>query len=419
MARAYFRPKKGVSGKRREAPRNGTWWIDYRGADGVRRQERTPAVTQTEAERYAQDAAKRSFLVRTGGASEAPTPMTFSEAARRYRETVRHLISYRMVDSYLRLHVEPCIGKKLLQEVTPADLDAMTASLRKKLAPGSINLALIRVSSVYRWAHKARIFRGENPVEEAARVRVPVRAPRALTAPQLQALLKAAGRWRLLFLVAAWCGLRKGELLGLKWDDVDLNERVIHVRRSYDRETTKGRRERIVPMPAWLADELHDARKAMVSGWVFPGRKGKMRQGEHFRTADHFRATLVRANLIRGWRMECPCGHSEDLPAKVARDCPACGAAVLPTPVPVDMTFRHLRSTCATLLGDLRTAQAILGHSSPAVTARHYYAANLETLRAAVEAMPRARDTDGTPPQARHGAGQFFAKNRKQLQGVE
>lgn len=413
MARAYFRPKKGFTGKRKEAPRNGTWWIDFAGADGARRQERTPARTETEAERYAQEASQRAYGVRTGVTSALPSEfLTFTEAARRYRATVSHLVSYPQIEVYLSKHLEPNIGRKLLQEITPADVDALAAKLMKRLSPGTVQQALIRVSAVYTWARRSRIYRGENPVSEAAKVDVPTRAPRALTAPQLQALLDAAGPWRLVFLVAAWCGLRKGEVSGLLWEDVDLEAELLHVRRSYDRATTKGRKERVVPLPSWLAEELRQARTEARSPLVFPNRDGRMRTHGNFRAHDSFRRALVRANLVKGWRLACGCGHVEETPVKAARPCAHCGASVLPRGIPLDMTFRHLRSTCATLLGDLRLAQVMLGHSSPQVTARHYHAAELAALRRAVEALPRARDTDGTPPGGTPPARLAVTRNR-------
>jgi integrase len=65
---------------------------------------------------------------------------------------------------------------------------------------------------------------------------------------------------RALYMVAAMCGLRQGELIALRWRDVDFGARVIRVRRSFTRGkfgTPKSRRSsRAVPMPERVAAEL-------------------------------------------------------------------------------------------------------------------------------------------------------------------
>lgn len=53
---------------------------------------------------------------------------------------------------------------------------------------------------------------------------------------------------RVMYRLAVYTGMRAGELAGLQWPDVDLARRIITVRRSYDRKTTKSGRIRHVPI---------------------------------------------------------------------------------------------------------------------------------------------------------------------------
>ena len=84
-------------------------------------------------------------------------------------------------------------------------------------------------------------------------------------------------RWRLFFRVALSTGLRRGEMIGLRWGDVSLSERVIDVRRSIcpyddieddDSLTTKTEAgERVVPL-------FPDALEALEELYRFAGRTG-------------------------------------------------------------------------------------------------------------------------------------------------
>ena len=76
-----------------------------------------------------------------------------------------------------------------------------------------------------------------------------------------------------------YAGLRLGELRALRWEDVDLAEGVIHVRRSYDREgdvTPKSEAgHRDVPIAAVLHDVLAEHKANATSNQVFPGERAR------------------------------------------------------------------------------------------------------------------------------------------------
>ena len=104
---------------------------------------------------------------------------------------------------------------------------------------------------------------------------------KALTEEELGKLLKALpAEWRLLFDFLAATGLRIGEVIALRWQDIDLSRRRVHVRRRYYRGTFAspkskyGRRD--VPLTSRLAQEL-ELRWMLeddVGGWSSPRRGG-------------------------------------------------------------------------------------------------------------------------------------------------
>ena len=96
-----------------------------------------------------------------------------------------------------------------------------------------------------------------------------------LPAPDELELLTDLVDWHLaLFAVAVYAGLRKGELIALRREDVDLAQRRLYVRRSRDRETTKTGRSRVVAISDELALYLGKQLELYrgLSAWVFPGR---------------------------------------------------------------------------------------------------------------------------------------------------
>ena len=83
-------------------------------------------------------------------------------------------------------------------------------------------------------------------------------------------LANVPDRWRCLFAAALYTGMRKGELLGLRKEDVDLGARLITIRRSHDRDTTKGGHADAVPIAAELAPYLEVAMAASKIGARVP-----------------------------------------------------------------------------------------------------------------------------------------------------
>ena len=130
-------------------------------------------------------------------------------------------------------HVAPMLGAYRVDEIKPQMIRALLERKREEgLRPET-------VSKIHRHLHAMFAF-AEVPVNPAA---LPRRAgPKqrkrkgrgmALTPMQEKRFMDACSpRWRLFFRVALSTGLRRGEMIGLRWGDVSLTERVIDVRRS-------------------------------------------------------------------------------------------------------------------------------------------------------------------------------------------
>lgn len=144
---------------------------------------------------------------------------------------------------------------------------------KKPLAPATLNRYTASLAAVITWAIKKRIApRGYvHPLRTIERRPENNEKLRFLSDTESEALLQAckAAAWpklHVLVLMALTTGARKGELLGLKWSDLDLSERVAYVGR------TKNGQPRVLPLLPAVAEEL-EGFKAGATSLVFPSRR--------------------------------------------------------------------------------------------------------------------------------------------------
>jgi integrase len=142
----------------------------------------------------------------------------------------------------------PFLGRMRLSEIEQRDLKEYVRQLEQQgKAPNTVRLAVAPVRALLATAVEEGVLRF-NP---AAGLRLAQRRPdsvdgddqderervKAMAEAELAALLAVidedAPSWRLFFELLAWSGMRIGELVELRWRDVDLGEQVVRVRRRY------------------------------------------------------------------------------------------------------------------------------------------------------------------------------------------
>jgi integrase len=249
--------------------------------------------------------AERQFRILLEREARSPRPApgahvpTVDEVATSLRERLElrgTSKSYRENCEYMqRVHISPTLGDRKVTEITREDVEALARALLKKmLAPKSVRNILGFLHAVFEHA----IDRGwvrENPVRRAEKPRRRRSAANPdlqfLAAGELEAVLRAIpdkvvvrkpatirrGRpgaapppspdvlgpvLRVVILTAAMTGLRRSELLGLRWRDIDWTSQRIRVRNTFVRgeHSAAGKSElstrRSVPLASRLAREL-------------------------------------------------------------------------------------------------------------------------------------------------------------------
>jgi len=102
------------------------------------------------------------------------------------------------------------------------------------------------------------------------------------TSGEIERFLEATGPEdepvQVMYRLAVYTGLRAGELAGLQWRDVDFGQRILTVRRSYDRQTTKSGRIRRVPILDPVLPVLKGWKLRHSGTWVFTNQIGNVIQ---------------------------------------------------------------------------------------------------------------------------------------------
>jgi integrase len=275
------------------------------------------------------------------------------------RGTVR-VSTYEVTRHMVEPHIIPVLGRIKLKDLNPAHVRGF---YREKLDSGLSAATVRKMHGALHKALKQAVSDGLIPRNVCEAVKPPKVERKEITPldrDQARALLEAAtsDRSEALYVLAVHTGMREGELLGLKWEDVDLERGVLRLRRALVREggktvlgdlkTPKSRRSVRLTRAAVKALRDHLERQMeeiermcslyQPGGLVFATESGTLINPSNLRNRS-FKPLLKRAGLP-------------------------------------DICFHDLRHTCATLLLSQGThpklVQELLGHATIAMTLDTY-----------------------------------------------
>jgi integrase len=258
----------------------------------------------------------------------------------------------------LNRYVLPWLGERRLRDLRKGDIQAWLAALSESgLSRQTVKNIWSGLSSVLRTAMDWGYIK-ENP---AHGVRFPARQPKAATflpTPDQLALIlnQLPEPSHLLMLLLVGTGLRVGEAMGLRWEDIDLDRKSLTVRRDVWHGTVNSPKyvasERVIPLGPVLLEQLR-SRVGNPARWIFEGKSGKPLDPRN----------LARRQLY-----------------------PVLGRLELSR-----FSWHRLRKLHSTYLGDLKVAprilQAQLGHADAALTLNVYAQVVPESQRRAIESL--------------------------------
>ena len=358
--------------------------VRLRGTDG-RERSRT-FRTRKDAERY--ERSQHTAIEEGVWIDPRAGRATLATWAAEWERTVVHLrpSTRRIYSANLRNHILPALGQVELAKLTPSMLRAWLSDLASKSSARGTPMSTGSVAQAYRTLNRVLAaavgdeLLGRNPLRGVSPPRVLAEPMRFLDHDEVAALSMAIDpRYRAFVLVAAYTGLRAGELMALRRRSVDLLHRTITVVEQVQHiagqhlvlppKSSAGRRS--VAMPAVVANALEDHLREYAEpspeGIVFPAPQGGFLRLENFRK--------------RVWQ-----------PATVA-------AGVDP------LRVHDLRHTCASLAiaagADVKVLQRMLGHASAALTLDRYghlLPGQAEAVASRLDEMARAVVPTPTTP---------------------
>ena len=253
-------------------------------------------------------------------------------------------------------HVAPALGNVRLSKLTPAHLQGFYRSkLDAGLSPRTVQYLHSVLHRALKQALRWRLV-PRNVTEAVDPPRVRKEEMRPLSPAEARKLLEATRTDRLeaLYVLAVHCSLRQGELLGLKWKDIDLEAGTLQIRRTLSDgaftapKTARSRRSVKLTAGAVEALKRHSARQADEMT-----RVGERYEDRGLIFASEVGTPFNRHNLTQ---------RSFKLLLKRAE---------LP-----NIRFHDLRHTCATLLLSKgvhpKFVQELLGHATIAITLDTY-----------------------------------------------
>ena len=182
--------------------------------------------------------------------------------------------------SVWKMRITPALGKRPAASLILLDVERMRDALvTDGYSKASATQAIASLSKAYEWGRKLGLvdcanpcrgverFKGEDSIDYLSRNEViALLAHAAEHAPSVYPMIATA----------IYCGLRKGELFGLRWTDVHLDRAQLTVERSYTTKPKSGKRRHLALNPA-LVRVLREWKKRCPvtdDGLVFPVRDG-------------------------------------------------------------------------------------------------------------------------------------------------
>ena len=325
--------------------------------DGKRRRKMIYGKTRREV------AEKLKVLLREQqlGQVVATNRQTTAQLLERWLTHVKPTVRPRTYDSYLSTvhrHLVPTIGAIHLGKLTSNDIAAL---LNRKEEEGLSPRTRQYIRAILRMALNYAVDEnliGRNVVLKAPKPRVERHEVRVLSLDEARRLLDAAkgDRFEALYTVALGLGLRQGEALGLRWDDVDFTEGTLHVRRSL---------QRIEHKLQLVQPKTDNSRRtiAMPNETILALREHRRRQLEEQVAAVVWEDHQLVFTTSKGTPLE-----KSGLTKRFRKLLEVAG---LPP-----MRFHDLRHSCASILlaqgVPMNVVQRVLGHSSISVTVDIY-----------------------------------------------
>lgn len=324
-------------------------------------------------EKEAKDALRKAESEISAGSFVASSNLTVTQYVEKWFDYHRLTLKPNTINGYwnnIKNHIEPVLGNKRLSDIGKKEIvDFVEALKAKSLSPRSIQYARDVLKMALNDAVEDELLK-KNPCLKVAIPKQKRYHAVVLDTEQAKVLLSAAIGSEIEFevLTALSLGLRRGEVLGLKYSDFDFAKGTVHIQRQVTYVKTQAEKDnsknkpvfalvdlktdnadRILYLPKSIIDATQRRRKSIAKRQILAGE-------------------LWKDNDLMCVSDDGNCHSPQTLYHRFKRMLKSTG---LP-----NIRFHDLRHSCATLLLDmdvpLKVISNMLGHSTIAITADIY-----------------------------------------------
>lgn len=217
--------------------RGSTWYyiVDIGRDENGKRRQKTKGGFRTKKE--AQEALAVLLADLKRGEYIEDTKITFYELVSDWLQHTKPNIKQTTYAKYSRIlaaHIKGSIGNLKIANLKPLHIARFYAQKSETLAPNTVRTIHNVISGSLTWAVKMGLIK-KNPAENAELPKAKRRSFKVWSPVEIRQFLEAAKNRRHfpIYYLALMTGMRQGEILGLKWEDVDLENGVIHISRNW------------------------------------------------------------------------------------------------------------------------------------------------------------------------------------------
>lgn len=207
--------------------------------------------------------------------------------------------TYRRYQGLISMHIVPTLGERNISELGRREIQEFLTQQKKdgnmrngeKLSATSTNMMLSVLNLAFEYACDMEYIE-ENPCVRVRRTKAETKKIEAFTIEEQRAIeaeISRSGDKRLHgILLCLYTGLRIGELLGLTWNDVDLDKGVVRITKTVYREkddsgtwqlcvdTPKTKAsDRVIPLPEYITNMLRQDYESAQTPYVVENKKGE------------------------------------------------------------------------------------------------------------------------------------------------
>ncbi len=252
--------------------------IEYKLPNGKTKREtigKTGIATKTMAKEVLKNRERQVKLGEYGMLDvKIPTLDAFTKQYITYKKETEKKPSWKCDEQHLRIHLIPFFGRnRKLSDIKPQDVDDYKSlRLKENAAPATVDRELSALRHLINLAERWNKFFGKNPVSIAGLLPPNNQKERTLTHEEQKRLLVSTNEYlRPIILFALNTGMRKSEILTLKWSNVDLKTAII----TLEKTNTKSKKLRRIPINTVVRKLMLELKlKGKGSEYVFLSSKG-------------------------------------------------------------------------------------------------------------------------------------------------